>query len=128
MELKFDQLINVLLEDIFKLLDPEEVIDFCFLSKELFNIVSEIAKYNPTYPLYDQNKTGRYWNYREKFIKNNGGLMKHINIESENIEYLTCCSNSISISYLNTYNNRAIEFGFFNTKYSSYSFYENRPT
>ncbi|KAI9298241.1 hypothetical protein K502DRAFT_346252 [Neoconidiobolus thromboides FSU 785] len=100
MTFKFEQLTDLLLEDIFKLLHPEEAIELCFLSKDLFSIVSRVIRYNSTYSLYNQRGCSKYWSYQEKFIMENGELMKHINIKSENIEYLNYCSNIKSIHYL----------------------------
>ncbi|KAI9298401.1 hypothetical protein K502DRAFT_346132 [Neoconidiobolus thromboides FSU 785] len=102
MPLKFDLLPDLLLERIFKLSDPFELFKYRFLSKYLFGIVSRVIKYNLTFSVYNQEGFDKYWYYQLKFIKENGQLMRHININSTIINYLNYCPNIKSIEYVTT--------------------------
>ncbi|KAI9296737.1 hypothetical protein K502DRAFT_158272 [Neoconidiobolus thromboides FSU 785] len=97
MVLKFCQLSDVLLEDIFKLLHPEELFDLCFLSKELFDIVNRVIKYHSIYSVYFQVGFTKYQKYQYKFILENGILMNHIYVKDDTIRFLDSCPNLTSI-------------------------------
>ncbi|KAI9298403.1 hypothetical protein K502DRAFT_346134 [Neoconidiobolus thromboides FSU 785] len=103
MSLKLDLLSDLLLEEIFKLLDPVELLELRFLSKYLHVIASRVIEYNLSYSVYNQEEFQQYRYYQEKFIEENGILMKHINI-NENVKYddlklLNYCPNLVSIYF-----------------------------
>ncbi|KAI9297043.1 hypothetical protein K502DRAFT_347444 [Neoconidiobolus thromboides FSU 785] len=83
MLLKFEQLCSILLDNAFRPLDPEEFFDL-YLSKRLFNNISNIIKCNPVYSTYDQYEVKKYWSYQENFIKKNGPLMIYDSDTSNN--------------------------------------------
>ncbi|KAI9298479.1 hypothetical protein K502DRAFT_327374 [Neoconidiobolus thromboides FSU 785] len=109
MKLKFEQLSDILLEDIFKLLHPRELFNLRFLSKYLHLIVSRTIKYNLTYSVYNKFEYNKYWSYQKKFINENGILMKHLNICDETIEYLNSCPNIISINCRHIFDDTKVE-------------------
>ncbi|KAI9291907.1 hypothetical protein K502DRAFT_332797 [Neoconidiobolus thromboides FSU 785] len=96
MSLKFDQLPDILLEEVFKLLNPNELFNYCFLNKCLFKIIDCVIKYNLTYSVY---YFGEYQNYQKEFIEKNRLLMTHIVIESDPSKYLNSCPNLKSIEF-----------------------------
>ncbi|KAI9293590.1 hypothetical protein K502DRAFT_350840 [Neoconidiobolus thromboides FSU 785] len=107
MSLKFEYLSEILLEDVFKLLHPEELFRLRYLSKYLSKVIEKTIEYNLTYSIYDEFE--RCQNYQENFIRKNGLLVKHMNVNYKNINYLSHCSNLQSIRYDDTFNNNNIK-------------------
>ncbi|KAI9298404.1 hypothetical protein K502DRAFT_346136 [Neoconidiobolus thromboides FSU 785] len=100
MPLKFDLLPDLLLEEIFKLLDPGELFELRFLSKYLFGIASKAIKVNLTYSVYNHHYSfEEYRHIQEVFIKQNGPLMKHIIINQNIVDHITYCPNLISLKF-----------------------------
>ncbi|KAI9298402.1 hypothetical protein K502DRAFT_346133 [Neoconidiobolus thromboides FSU 785] len=99
MSLSFDLLSDLLLEEIFELLDPVELFELRYLSKHLFGIVNRAIESNLTYSIYNEKKFYKLQHYQAKFIKQNGKLMKHINIGKKTINYLHYCPNLKSIKF-----------------------------
>ncbi|KAI9294104.1 hypothetical protein K502DRAFT_366140 [Neoconidiobolus thromboides FSU 785] len=105
MSLTFEFLSEILLEEIFKYVSPIELFNLQFLNKYLFKVVNNVIKFNLTYSIYNGYKFKEYYEYQNKFIKENGGLMKHVSIEGRTIECLKDFLNVTSIEYTQLYNN-----------------------
>ncbi|KAI9297636.1 hypothetical protein K502DRAFT_328001 [Neoconidiobolus thromboides FSU 785] len=106
MVLQFDLLSDILIEEIFQLVNPEELFDLCFLNKCLFKIVRNVIEGNLRYSIYNQEGFKKYQHdYQEKFIKEEGLSMKHVNINGNNIGLLHYCPNVASLNYNHTGNN-----------------------
>ncbi|KAI9290969.1 hypothetical protein K502DRAFT_358717 [Neoconidiobolus thromboides FSU 785] len=97
MSIQFDHLPIVLLEDIFKLLDPTELFDLRFLNKYLFNIANNTIKYNLSYSIYYYNVSNQYRIYQQNFIEQNGAMMRHLYLYDDNLELLNNCPNITSL-------------------------------
>ncbi|KAI9296547.1 hypothetical protein K502DRAFT_328943 [Neoconidiobolus thromboides FSU 785] len=97
MSIQFDHLPIVLLEDIFKLLDPTKLFDLRFLNKYLFNIANNTIKYNLSYSIYYYNVSNQYRVYQQNFIEQNGTMMKHIYLYDDNLKLLNKCPNITSL-------------------------------
>ncbi|KAI9291906.1 hypothetical protein K502DRAFT_326065 [Neoconidiobolus thromboides FSU 785] len=88
MSLKFDQLPDVLLEGIFKQSDPKELFKYRFLNKYLLKIINYVINYNLIHSLYYSGNLDCYDAYQQRFIEQNGSLMKHLIIEGHGTVYL----------------------------------------
>ncbi|KAI9298549.1 hypothetical protein K502DRAFT_362294 [Neoconidiobolus thromboides FSU 785] len=104
MPLSFTDLSDVLLEEIFQFINPEQLFELRLLNEVIYNIVNKVIKINLIYSNYNHSKHRRYKSYQLKFIKENGSLMKHLNITSNEMEYIGYCSNIVSLYYENLFN------------------------
>ncbi|KAI9294642.1 hypothetical protein K502DRAFT_361156 [Neoconidiobolus thromboides FSU 785] len=97
MSIQFDHLPIVLLEDIFKLLDPTKLFDLRFLNKYLFNIANNTIKYNLSYSIYCYYGSNQYSIYQKNFIEQNGTMMRHLHLYDGNLKLLNKCPNITSL-------------------------------
>ncbi|KAI9291742.1 hypothetical protein K502DRAFT_332928 [Neoconidiobolus thromboides FSU 785] len=100
MTLQFEQLSDILLQEIFEFIDVKDLFKFRFLNKYLFKIVNRVIKRNLIYSIYNQNGIDdKFGDYQNNFIIQYGPQMRHININSCNIYLLSYCPNIESIRY-----------------------------
>ncbi|KAI9298536.1 hypothetical protein K502DRAFT_231304, partial [Neoconidiobolus thromboides FSU 785] len=105
----FNLLSDILLEEIFLFISPEKLIELRLLNKVICNIINNIIRVNLIYSKYNHNTFRQYQQYQLKFIKENGSIMRHLNINSNEIEYINYCPNIISLYYEHLSNNSSIK-------------------
>ncbi|KAI9293685.1 hypothetical protein K502DRAFT_366493 [Neoconidiobolus thromboides FSU 785] len=99
MTIKLEHLPDELLVDVFQLINPVELFQYCFLNKHFYQTIYKVIDFNLKLSIYNDDKYKAYSNLQQEYIKCNGNLMKHINISSDNIDYLNYCPNIESIFY-----------------------------
>ncbi|KAI9291310.1 hypothetical protein K502DRAFT_358122 [Neoconidiobolus thromboides FSU 785] len=99
MPLRFDQLPDIVIEDVFKHVNPSKLFDLCFLNKSLFKNVRHVIKYSLVHSIYSSSEYAEHNQYQQRFIKENGLLMKHININTYTLDELRNCPNITSLKY-----------------------------
>ncbi|KAI9296394.1 hypothetical protein K502DRAFT_329098 [Neoconidiobolus thromboides FSU 785] len=100
MKIQFDYLPDIVLERVFQLIRPEELIDLSFLSKYLFSIIKRVIRSNLAYSLYSD---GRFDELQVKFIQENGKLMKELLLDDQNIGFIKNCLNLKCINIIAFY-------------------------
>ncbi|KAI9297001.1 hypothetical protein K502DRAFT_347521 [Neoconidiobolus thromboides FSU 785] len=99
MSINFDQLPDIVLEAIFKFANPDELFNYLLLNKYINKIIKYVIRKKLINSVY--LKSRKYSNHQIKFIKENPLLIKHMEIDNSNIEYLNCCPNVVSMEYKN---------------------------
>ncbi|KAI9295184.1 hypothetical protein K502DRAFT_349295 [Neoconidiobolus thromboides FSU 785] len=99
MKLQLEYLSDILLEEVFKLINPKELFHLRSLNKYLFNIVNRAIEYNLSHCVYDKYEFKQYRRLQQLFIEGNGKAMKHLVIKHSNFEYLNYCSNITAVNY-----------------------------
>ncbi|KAI9297000.1 hypothetical protein K502DRAFT_328609 [Neoconidiobolus thromboides FSU 785] len=97
MAIKFDQLPDIVLEAIFKLVKPDELFNYRLLNKYIYKVVNYVIKQKLMSS--DFRLSQKYSDHQERFIKENPLLMKHIDIGNKNLEYINQCQNVTSMDY-----------------------------
>ncbi|KAI9290499.1 hypothetical protein K502DRAFT_369156 [Neoconidiobolus thromboides FSU 785] len=103
----FDSLSDILLEEIFQLLNPKELFNLRFLNKSLFSIINGIIKYNLTHTVYFDKDKRKYMNYQEIFIKKHGPLVRYLSLNEHTINFIKYCPNVNSIFYDGIFNDES---------------------
>ncbi|KAI9295246.1 hypothetical protein K502DRAFT_365174 [Neoconidiobolus thromboides FSU 785] len=96
MRLKFDDLPVLLLEEVFECLNPIELFDIQYLNRYLYQVINKVINYNSIYSMYDNTIYGLY---QERFIKENGKLIRHLNLSEKKLELINYCPNLTSIKF-----------------------------